>query len=181
MSLLKIEGMTQRFGGLQAVSDFNIDLKGDDAFYRSLCRARHDPVIDTIARVARVRHLEVTTMVIESRHDRALLDRLAEALARAGVQVWHLSRFHPAWRMREEPATSETFLRETIATLREKWGSAIPFLYAGNSRQSEYLRTYCPRCATLCIDRNGRIRDYTREGGCPACGTTVYGRFAENS
>jgi len=30
MSLLKIDGLTQRFGGLQAVSDFNIELKGGE-------------------------------------------------------------------------------------------------------------------------------------------------------
>ena len=30
MSLLTVENMTQRFGGLQAVSDFNIDLKGGE-------------------------------------------------------------------------------------------------------------------------------------------------------
>ena len=30
MSLLKIDGLTQRFGGLQAVSEFCVDMKGGE-------------------------------------------------------------------------------------------------------------------------------------------------------
>jgi len=160
------------------VDGFNIDLKGDDAFYRSLCRGRHDPVVDMITRVADSgRHIEVTTMVIPSRHTPGILDELAREIAEAGVQVWHLSRFHPAWRMLDEPATSESFLRDTILRLRERWSDEIPFIYGGNSRQREYLRTECPQCGRLCIDRNGRGRDLTDHGLCPSCGTAIYGLF----
>lgn len=166
---------------LPIVDGFNIDLKGDDAFYRSICRGRHDPVIETIARIAPVRHLEVTTMLIESRHTPEVLDRLGEQLANVGVKVWHLSRFHPAWRMLDEPATSESFLQGAILRVRERFGAEIPFIYGGNSRQTEYLRTECPRCATLCIDRNGRARDHTHGGHCPRCGHGIYGRFDEKT
>lgn len=160
------------------VDGFNIDLKGDDAFYRSLCRGRHDPVLDTITRLSAAgRHLEVTTMLIESRHSPEILDRLAEELAGAGVQVWHLSRFHPAWQMLDQPATSESFLRDAILRLRERWLAQIPFIYAGNSRQREYLQTECPQCATLCIDRDGMTHDVTNHGCCPSCGATIYGLF----
>ncbi len=162
---------------VDVVDAFNIDLKGDERFYRTLCHAHFDPVVATTERIARTRHVEVTTMLIESTHSVDLLERLADQLARAGVKVWHLSRFHPAWKMHDEPRTSEGFIKDAVERVRERWNNDIPFIYVGNSRQSEYLRTACPRCGRLCVERNGRVIDHTIGGRCPSCDFTLYGRF----
>ena len=158
---------------LPVVDGFNIDLKGNDSFYRTLCRAREMPVLETIRSIAPRRHLEVTTMLLERYHDSTILHDLEQILSRAGVQVWHLSRFHPAGRMKDEPATTEAFLREALESLR----GGIPYLYAGNSRISEYHRTLCPECGTLCIARGAGVIDQTEYGACPECGHRIYGLF----
>lgn len=158
---------------LPLVDGFNIDLKGDEQFYRTLCRATDAPVIDTIRRVAPHRHLEVTTMLMERFHDSALLSRLEEELHHAGVQVWHLSRFHPAGSMLGERATSETFLQDALRSLRR----GIPYLYAGNSRFYENQQTMCPQCDTVCITRGSVAEDHTLRGACPRCGHLLYGVF----
>ena len=160
---------------LPVVDAFNIDLKGDDHFYRSLCRGTVAPVLDTIRRVSGVRHLEVTTMLIPSRHTPTVVSGLRRHLVDAGVKVWHLSRFFPAWKMRDEPATSEEFLNGTIEEIRNS--EAPPFIFAGNSRQSQYQRTHCPECGTLCIDHRSPVRDFTHYGACPHCGYSIYGVF----
>ena len=160
---------------LPVVDAFNIDLKGDARFYRELCRGRVEPVLETIARVAQERHLEVTTMLIASRHSEEVVELLRRRLVEAGVQVWHLSRFFPAWHMLDEPATSERFLQETLDRLSH--AERPPFIFAGNSRQSEYHRTVCPECGTVCVEHRFPVRDHTDHGACPGCGRKLYGVF----
>lgn len=158
---------------LPVVDAFNIDLKGDDRFYRTLCRATGAPVLETIARIAPYRHLEVTTMLMERFHDDRVLAELRNDLAAAGVKVWHLSRFYPAGTMRDEPPTGEQFLLDAL----HRVGKEIPYLYGGNSRIMEYQQTLCPRCGSLCIARNGGVSLHARGGSCPRCGEEVYGVF----
>ena len=160
---------------IPVVDAFNIDLKGDDQFYRRLCKGRSQPVLEAIRRIAPQRHLEVTTMLMSSRHTRETIDMLRTELVEAGVQVWHLSRFFPAFQMADEPATTEQDLRDVLDYLAEREGP--PFIFAGNSRQSEYHRTNCPECGTVCIEHRPPVRDYTDHGACPQCGHQVYGVF----
>lgn len=165
---------------LMAVVDaFNIDLKGDDEFYRRLCRGRVAPVLDTIRRIAPHRHLEVTTMLMPSRHTPEIIEDLRRELSAAGVRVWHLSRFFPAWKLKQEPATSETELRTTLDRIAHTGDP--PFIFAGNSRQSEYHQTRCPACGTVCIDHRAPVEDRTVGGTCPECGQQLYGVFDEGA
>jgi pyruvate formate lyase activating enzyme len=160
---------------IPVVDAFNIDLKGDDQFYRKLCKGRSAPVLKAIRRIAPERHLEVTTMLMSSRHSRETIDMLRRELVDAGVRVWHLSRFFPAWMMEDEPATTENDLREALDYLSEH--DAPPFIFAGNSRQSDYHRTNCPHCGTVCVEHRPPVRDYTDRGACPECGHQIYGVF----
>lgn len=160
---------------IPVVDAFNIDLKGDDQFYRRLCKGRSEPVLDAIRRIAPERHLEVTTMLMSSRHTRETIDMLRAELVEAGVQVWHLSRFFPAFQMADEPATTEHDLRDVLDYLSER--ESPPFIFAGNSRQSDYHRTSCPECGTVCVEHRPPVRDYTEHGACPQCGRQLYGVF----
>ncbi len=162
----------------QCIDAFNIDLKGGAEFYRLLCKARPEPVIETIAAVTGSRHVEVTTMYMESRHTREEMVATGRILADAGVQVWHISRFFPAYRMSDELPTGEAALADLLGDLRQSID--IPFIYGGNSRQLEYQQTHCPDCGTLCIGRGAgkTVADYTRHGQCPSCGKMLYGVFS---
>jgi len=162
---------------------FNIDVKGDGSFYRDYCGGRLEPVVQAIGVIARTpkKILEVTTMVIEGVHDAAMISRLGRALYDAGVQVWHLSRFYPQYRMQNTPPTSEGFLE---AMLLEAQASGIPYIYAGNSTSTRWNATRCPQCKTELM----RSHTYGGEAGtdsavhihvgkCVHCGAPIYGLF----
>ena len=158
---------------LPLIDAFNVDLKGDESFYRRVCKASREPVLAAIEAIVEAkRHLEVTTMVTESDHTPAVMETLATELKTRGVEVWHLSRYVPRYRYHDR-ATSEEFLAEAVERARE---SGIPHVYAGNSAQD--TSTYCPHCHALLI-RRGALRPVSRVAGgcCPECGHRLYGHF----
>ncbi len=167
---------------LPVVDAFNIDLKGDDDFYRRICGGIRQPVMETIHTIAPLRHLEVTTMIMERYHPPALLREMAGELAEAGVKVWHLSRFYPAGEMLQELPTSEEYLDQVLTELRRLQNrephSTPTFIFAGNSRKLGKETTYCPHCGTECIRRVPIVADDTDEGQCRRCGQRLYGTFA---
>lgn len=168
---------------LPHIDAFNIDMKGDRRFYRDYCSGEQEPVLRSIERIAKEpeKILEVTTMVIEGVHTPQMIKELGRQLSDAGVQVWHLTRFFPHYRMEQHPATSEHFL----GTLLEEAGSSsIPYIYAGNSINFSYEATVCPSCGKKLISSHG----YRGEGGteaskniikgtCISCGERIYGLY----
>ena len=146
------------------IDAFNIDLKGDEYFYRKYCHGEYGPVIDGIREIVRCgRHLEVTTMVIEDIHTKEMIASLGRVLADAGVRVWHLTRFFPQRRMRDRKASSEAFLARLYEEARQ---SGISHVYRGNSSAAD--ETVCPVC--------GKISG--RRAVCPHCSSAVYGVFS---
>jgi pyruvate formate lyase activating enzyme len=159
------------------VDAFNIDLKGSDAFYRRMCHARQEPVLEAIRTLVPLRHVEVTSLFIDGVHTDDEIDILGSELSTAGVSVWHISRFHPAFRMADHPATPESRLRDILERVRSS--TDIPFIYGGNSRQLEYQQTRCPRCDTVVVERTpfALERNVLDAGRCPACGEPIYGQY----
>ena len=97
------------------IDAFNIDLKGDDEFYETVCKASLQPVLDGIEYIVNHgRHIEVTTMLIEGMHDEKMVRMLGSLLRERGVKVWHLSRFFPRYRMKDRKETSEAFLSSML-------------------------------------------------------------------
>lgn len=166
---------------IPVVDAFNIDLKGDAPFYRELCGASQNPVVESIREVAQHRHLEVTTMVMERYHSPELLLDLRRVLGEAGVPVWHLSRFFPAHQMAKESPTSEEYLATVLRSVR-RGDSACGddcrspgYIFAGNSRLLKQESTMCPRCGTECVRRYPLVEDRTADGACPVCGFRICG------
>jgi pyruvate formate lyase activating enzyme len=166
------------------IDAFNIDVKGDDAFYRDYCGGRLAPVMDSIGTITHTpkKVLEVTTLLIEGVHTRAMLAMIGKDLARLGVKVWHLSRFFPHYKMVDRPPSSERFLLEMLEVAR---GSGIPYIYAGNSVLSEWEQTCCPSCGTLLMASHSYAgeagldcAESVVDGNCQACGEPVYGLFS---
>lgn len=164
------------------IDAYNIDLKGDDDFYRRWCGARAAPVLANLRAAAALPAaiVEACTLVVEGLHSVDGLLRLGEGLAAAGLRVWHLSRFHPAWRMSDRPPGSEEFLARAVEAVAAR--IAIPHVYAGNSRLRRDSR--CPGCGFVLVDRaapaavraDPRFRR-TADGSppvCPGCGRPQY-------
>lgn len=158
----------------------NIDLKSfSDDFYRKICGARLHPVLDSI----RLHHelgiwIEITTLLIPGHNDsREELEGIAKFIASLDPGIpWHVTRFHPDYKLRSVPATP-------IATLRLARDiglkSGLKYVYEGNVPGEEREDTFCPSCGELLIKRYGfsvttnRIRD----SKCPKCGVIIEGRF----
>ena len=158
----------QRFSGL--IDAYNIDVKGDDRFYREYCGGRLEPVMDNVRALSQLPDVavEVCTLLIEGIHHQAGIISMGQQLAQAGVQVWHLSRFFPAWKMQNQAPTSEAWLEDILGIVRREVD--IPWIYGGNT--SQVMDTICPRCQTVLIERHhGRQGQLQTVGGqCPTCG-----------
>lgn len=162
------------------IDAFNIDLKGDAAYYRTVCKGEIQPVLDSIGYlVSQGNHVEVTTMLIEGMHDASVIAQLGSALHEKGVQVWHLSRFFPNYKMANRTMTSEDFLS---AMVRVAKGSGIPFIYRGNTVEDD--PTICPHCGRILMtshsyDNHAReeSRQHLHQGRCEYCHTKIYGFY----
>jgi pyruvate formate lyase activating enzyme len=154
----------------------NVDLKAfEDAFYRTYCGARLQPVLESIRNMhaAGIR-LEVTTLVIPGLNDTPeQLRGIAEFLCGLSPDVpWHVSRFHPQFEMLDVPPTpAETIFR--AVSIAEEVG--LRYVYAGNLPAGKYGDTRCPFCGATVIARSGfGVRGVQLRGNaCGGCGKSL--------
>jgi pyruvate formate lyase activating enzyme len=156
----------------------NVDLKAfRDDTYREICGGRLEPVLETIRKWrAFGMWIEVTTLVIPGLNDSdEELTNIAKFIRDVDPDIpWHVSRFHPAYRMTDRPATPV----ETIRKARKiGLDAGLRFVYAGNVPGDEGEQTACPSCGKVVIERYGFevIRNELNRGVCPTCGTAVAG------
>ena len=154
----------------------NVDVKAfNDAFYRRLCKARLQPVLDTVRRMHEQGILvEVTTLLIPGQNDdEAELKALARFLVDVSPDVpWHISRYHPDYQCHEPPPTPpEAVFRAVEIGL----DAGLRFVYAGNLRAGEYENTRCPSCQATVVRRTGFLVQEIKlsAGRCGACGAEL--------
>jgi len=174
------EPRRELFGALDAA---NVDLKGfTDRFYQKVCGGALAPVLDTLVYL---RHetdvwLEITTLLIPGENDS---DEEIEAMSRwiadsLGPDVpWHLSAFHPDYRMRDKVHTPASTLRRarTIAH-----ANGIRYVYTGNVHDPDGQSTRCAGCDALLIERDGYTLgawNLDQAGRCRECGDPLPGVF----
>lgn len=161
----------------------NVDLKAfRDAFYRELSTARLAPVLDTLRYLKHETDvwLELTTLLIPGRNDSdAELDEMSAWVAEElGPDVpMHFSAFHPAYRMRDVPATPPATLKRAR---RIAMANGVRYAYTGNVVDAEGGSTLCHRCGELLIGRAGyRITAWRLDSDarCPACNAPAAGQL----
>ena len=155
----------------------NIDLKAfTDSFYRSICGARLQPVLDSIRRMHEAGVLlEVTTLVIPGHNDgEDELQNIADFLCSIDTSIpWHVSGFYPTYKMTDCPPTAVA----TLEKARQIGISAgLRYVYTGNSPGSGE-NTSCPSCGIEVILRHGFSVSVNRleNGCCPSCKQPVHG------
>ncbi|MBP8644688.1 MAG: AmmeMemoRadiSam system radical SAM enzyme [Syntrophobacteraceae bacterium] len=156
----------------------NVDLKAfTDEFYEKQCGARLKPVLKTIEGMKKAGvWLEVTTLLIPGLNDgEEELSRLADFLAGLDPDIpWHISRFHPTYRMTDRPVTPVGALHRAR---RIGLDAGLRHVYPGNVPGDEGENTFCRQCGELLIERFGfsmRVRGL-REGKCRKCSTVLPG------
>jgi pyruvate formate lyase activating enzyme len=166
------------------LSAYKIDLKSmQESQYRKLGGVL-EHVLDSI----RMAHdlglwVEVVTLVVPGFNDSTeeLMDA-ARYLASVSTDIpWHVTAFHPDYKMIDPPPTSvKTILR--AAEIGQEAG--LNFVYAGNipGRVGEYESTFCPKCHTVLVKRYSYVIEgyqITAQGTCPKCGTAIPGVWTD--
>lgn len=155
----------------------NIDVKAfHDDFYKKVCKARLQPVLDTceLAKELGI-HLEVTYLVIPSYNDsdeeiEGFCDWVVDELGE-DTPV-HFSRFYPAHRMRDVDMTP----MDTMVNAYNKAKDAgVLYVYLGNVPDGRYGGTVCPNCGNVCVERSGFSVDLkdVEDGKCGECGASL--------
>lgn len=157
----------------------NIDIKGaDDGFYKRNCRASLSPVLNTVKTLSASSHIELTYLVIPTQNDSdADFESVAKWIADncPATTVLHFSAYHPAHRAKFPPTPLETLIRAW-----ETAKKSLKFVFLGNVRDGEWSDTFCPKCSSPVIKRQGyRIMSMLIAGGvCKSCGApTDYIKF----
>ena len=166
---------------LPVLSAANVDLKAfNEAFYKKYCRARLAPVKRSIEKMKDAGvHVELTTLLIPGLNDgEEDLTKMAAYIAgRLGPDTpWHISRFHPCYRMTDRGATPVEAL-ETAHGIGKKAG--LRYVYIGNLPGGKFEHTHCHYCDAVLIRRHGyQVTSFLKDdAACPGCGTICAGLF----
>jgi len=162
---------------------YKVDLKGfDDKSYRKL-GGKLETVLTTIRLlVEKGFWVEVVTLIVPGFNDG---DEELRGLARflAGVSrdlPWHVTAFHPDYRMTDRGWTPAGALERAAAIARAE---GLRFVYAGNrpGQTGSLEHTTCPGCQAVLIERVGfqvRANHLAPAGTCPRCATSIPGVWA---
>jgi pyruvate formate lyase activating enzyme len=155
----------------------NIDLKGyTDDFYKKICGARLQPVLDSI----RLYHelgiwIEITTLVIPGHNDsNEELKGIAQFIRSVGENIpWHVSRFHPTYKLTDQPITP----LEALKRARQiGFDAGLRYVYEGNI-PGEGEDTVCWSCRKTLVKRLGFsvLENMIKDSKCMFCGAAIEG------
>jgi len=159
---------------------YKVDLKSfDDRHYHEL-GGRLQPILDSIALIHRMGFwLEIVTLIVPGFNDSSEeLSALAHFLAGISPDIpWHVTAFHPDYKMMSTPNTSAPTLVRAAAIGRD---AGLRYVYAGNlpGQLADLENTRCARCRELLIERVGfRVLQnrLTASGACPRCAAALPG------
>lgn len=156
----------------------NIDLKSfNPDFYRQISGGQLKPVLENIKLFHRLGVLvELTTLVIPGHNDSEKeLAQIAQFIASVDPKIpWHLSRFHPMYKMSDLPPTPTKTLKKAYE-IGKQAGLAFVYVWAPPQAEEEFFEvgdTFCPKCKKLAIDRKSwlpTLVNVGQKGRCKNC------------
>lgn len=120
---------------LPYIDAMNIDLKGNDKYYKHLCKGSLNPVLQTIETAYKKGcHIEVTTLLVtdENTDEKSLVD-IRDFLSNLNPNIpLHISRYFPMYKQTSQ-ATSLEVMKKAYYILKEKLNN----VYLGNVSEEE--------------------------------------------
>jgi pyruvate formate lyase activating enzyme len=156
----------------------NVDLKFfRDETYKSVCGAKLMPVLDTIRRMKEKNiWIELTTLLIPRLNDSDdELKEIAQFIYKLDPDIpWHVSRFHPTYRMTDRSPTPVASIQRARQIGLE---AGLHHVYSGNCPGDKGENTTCSHCGVLLIHRMGFevVINRIMDGKCPECHTPIRG------
>lgn len=158
---------------------YKVDLKTfNDKSYRRL-GATLKGVLESIINIKSLGfHLEIVTLVIPGYNDsNEELANIAKFLYSVDRDIpWHVTAFHPDYKMLDTPHTpAQTLIR--AYNIGKEMG--LNYVYTGNIPGLEYEHTYCPNCNNIVIKRYGfKVLEINmNKNKCNKCGYIIPGIF----
>lgn len=160
---------------------YKVDLKCfDEKKYRRL-GGNLPEVLDTIRGVYEAgMWVEIVTLVIPGYNDSdEELGDMAGFIASVSRDIpWHVTAFHPDYKMTDRGRTPEATLLRAYERGRR---AGLNFVYCGNlpGRLDGRENTWCPHCQALMVERMGFrvLANHLRDSACGSCGRSLPGRW----
>ncbi|MDO5793060.1 MAG: AmmeMemoRadiSam system radical SAM enzyme [Turicibacter sp.] len=156
---------------LPYVDAMNIDLKGySNQYYKKICGAKLDPVLETIKLASQQVHIEITTLLVTDEFDALKeVEEISKFLASVNKDIpLHLSRYFPRYKMKNEATNVEVM--EQAVQIAKKY---LNYVYIGNVAGAD-TNTYCPNCHELLVERHYyETKCLINEATCPSCHSKI--------
>jgi pyruvate formate lyase activating enzyme len=164
---------------------YKVDLKSfNDKNYRKLGGVLKN-VLDTIVRLKEMDFwVELVTLIIPGfNNDPNELREMAKFIAGVSADIpWHITAFHPDYKMTDPPRTGVLDLEAAYDIGKE---AGLHFVYPGNlpGQVGHRENTFCKSCGTLMIHRRGFrvLENRMVDGGCPSCGELLPGVWEDRA
>lgn len=157
---------------LPQIDALNIDIKSiRPEFYRKLCKAQLEPVLETCQTARQKAMIEITNLVIPGENDtekdfHQISQWVADNLGKE--TPLHFSGYYPNYQF-DRAATPVS----TLLTAYEIGRKYLHFVYMGNVHSDVGNDTTCAHCGTRLIERRGyqtKILSLSPDGKCGNCG-----------
>ncbi|OBQ55758.1 AmmeMemoRadiSam system radical SAM enzyme [Halodesulfovibrio spirochaetisodalis] len=160
----------------------NIDLKAaTESFYHSICKAHIRPVLRNLKTIRDMGWwMEVTTLLVPGENDdKEEIATLARFIndELGSDTPWHLSRFHPTYKMQDHIATPLEDLERAAAIGKD---AGLHYVYVGNVHGHGGRDTLCPACGCTVIRRKSYTAAKNDYSHCPTCKADIAGIWSTN-
>ncbi|MBN2095302.1 MAG: AmmeMemoRadiSam system radical SAM enzyme [Candidatus Aenigmarchaeota archaeon] len=155
----------------------NVDIKGDEKVYSSLCLASLKPVLSALKEYKKRKvWIEITMLIIPGHNDSEkwmgeITEWVSENLGRE--TPLHISRFFPMYLMTDVPPTP----LETLKKLHKVAKKNLDHVYLGNIPEDLSRDTLCASCGELMVSRSG-YKITPPPKACKKCGKKLAGVYA---
>lgn len=165
------------------VDFYKVDLKTfNPDNYKRICGGSLEIVKKTIEEIyKRGFWLEIVTLLIPGFNDSEQeLKDIAEFICGVSADIpWHVTAFHPDYKMKRADFTSPSSILNAVDTGKK---AGLNYVYVGNMGHSQFENTFCPGCKELLVERNGYfvekfsvLVDAGGKGICPGCKRRIAG------